>query len=227
MNRRALVICFATALALAIPGPAAAQATRLLGTVGPGFTISLTDAAGGPVSQLQPGTYEIVVDDRSAIHNFHLSGLAAGSPDQSTAVEFVGTVTWTVTLAAGSYQYVCDPHSTAMRGAFTVGGGSPPPPPPPAAAPKRLTATVGPGFTIALRSAAGALVRSLTAGTYAVVVRDRSRIHDVHLVGPGVNRRTGVGFTGTQTWRVRFSKGSYRLFCDPHAKSMSMRFRVT
>jgi plastocyanin len=32
----------------------------------------------------------------------------------------VGTKTWTVTLKAGKYTYVCDPHASFMKGSFTV-----------------------------------------------------------------------------------------------------------
>ena len=91
----------------------------------------------------------------------------------------------------------------------------------------RLVATVGPGFTIALRSSAGAAVRSARPGLYTVVVRDRSSAHNFHLVGRGVNRKTGVAFRGTATWRVRLVAGAtYRFVCDPHAGGMRGSFRV-
>jgi beta-lactam-binding protein with PASTA domain len=35
-------------------------------------------------------------------------------------VDFVGTVTWTVTFRAGVYQFVCDPHAGFMNGTFGV-----------------------------------------------------------------------------------------------------------
>jgi len=227
VTRRArLLLLSATAAALFLPGTALAQQGSVLtATVGPGFTISLTDASGAAVSRLDPGTYEIVVSDRSEIHNFHISG---ANVDQRTAVPFVGSATFIVTFTAGTYTYVCDPHAAAMRGGFTVGFLAPPPPPP-EDKPKviRLNATVGPGFTIALRTAASALVRSLQAGAYTVVVRDRSKIHNFHLTGPGVNRATKVGFVGTVTWNVNFRKGAtYRILCDPHAKTMKARFQA-
>jgi plastocyanin len=37
-----------------------------------------------------------------------------------STVPFTGTKTVTVTLKKGKYTYQCDPHSTAMRGTFTV-----------------------------------------------------------------------------------------------------------
>ena len=211
------------AAALLAPGTAAADNIRLNGTVGPGPSISLTDASGGRVTQLDAGTYDIVVDDKSADHNFHLFG---GSVDVATEVEFVGVRTFTVTLADGAYQFVCDPHASTMKGSFrvgaaTVGGGGGGAP-----APKRLTGTAGPGFSISMRTAAGALARLVGAGSYRITIRDRSKSHNFHLIGPGVNKRTGVGFTGTVTWSLRLRAGTYRFVCDPHRARMKGSFRV-
>ena len=100
--------------------PAALGSTPVLnGTVGPGFTITLKKA-GVKVTKLKHGTYVIKVADKSGIHNFHLKGPGV---DKKTAVTFTGTKTWTVTLKAGKYTYVCDPHSRppfSMKGSFTV-----------------------------------------------------------------------------------------------------------
>lgn len=96
--------------------------------VGDGANIALT-MNGVAVSEIPAGTYEIRVRDRSTFHNFHLRGPGT---DMSTEIEFVGEVTWTVTLAEGIYTFVCDPHANTMRGAFGVGRPLPPPPPPPA-----------------------------------------------------------------------------------------------
>jgi len=215
------------AVALAAPAIGSAQNPRLLATVGPGFTISLATADGQTVSQLAAGTYEVSVNDQSAIHNFHLIGPGV---DQTTSVEFVGTTTWTVTLSGGSYVFVCDPHAAQMRGSFSVAAAQGPPvttpTPTPAQAGGRLLATVGPGFTIGVRTTGGALVRAVGAGLWTIIVRDRSAIHNFHLTGPGVNRRTGVGFRGTATWRVRIAEGkTYRFVCDPHSRSMRGSFR--
>jgi large repetitive protein len=98
--------------------------TALYGTVGPGFTITLADAAGTPVTQLNPGSYRIVVHDLSTAHNFHLSGPGV---DMSTTVPFSGEVVWTVTLSSGSYKFQCDPH-VGMDGTFTVGSADTTPP---------------------------------------------------------------------------------------------------
>lgn len=73
-----------------------------------------------------------------------------------------------------------------------------------AAASNRLVGTVGPGFDIALRTATGKLAAKLSPGAYVLVVHDRSKIHDFHLSGPGINRVvTGVAFVGSKTIRGR------------------------
>ena len=38
-----------------------------------------------------------------------------------TSVGFTGTKSAVVTLKAGKYTYVCDPHASFMKGSFTVG----------------------------------------------------------------------------------------------------------
>ena len=96
-----------------------------------------------------------------------------------------------------------------------------------AAGATRLTAVVGPGETIVLKTAGGARVTTLKRGTYTIVVQDRSSEHNFRLRGPGINRASAVGFTGTATWRVTLRPGSYRYVCDPHADDMRGSFRVT
>jgi hypothetical protein len=215
LGRRALVVAFALVGALA--SPASAQAIDLFGTVGPGFTITLRDAQGRPVTQLDPGAYRIVVEDLSDFHNFHLSGPGV---DMATEVESIETVTWNVTLVEGRYTFLCDPHRVDMQGRFTVGNPPPEPQPPP-----RLTATVGPGNTITL-TRNGVRVRSLTAGAYTIVVRDRSRRHNFHLIGPGLNRKTAVARAGTVTWNVTFRAGTYRFASDPQRRRVRGSFTV-
>jgi hypothetical protein len=121
--RRALVVLAASlAAGAAVAGsgtPSSAIGRQLEGTVGPGFTITLT-ADGEPVTSLRPGTYWLTVDDRSDIHNFHLFG--ADLDERITSVPFVGTVTVKVLLRHGTFTFVCDPHAATMRGTFEVGG---------------------------------------------------------------------------------------------------------
>lgn len=222
MVPRSLVVVAALA-ALALPGRADAADGRLTATVGPGFSINLSDTdTGAAVIHLDPGTYVITVEDKADEHDFHLQGPGV---DMFTQVEFVGTVTWTVTLKDGTYTYKCDPHPSQLHGSFTVGTPQATAPPP-AAAPPKLLATVGPGATITLRDSKGRKLSSLKAGSYAIVVRDRSRTHDFHLSGAGVNRRTTLAFTGTVTWRVRLTKGTLRFVCDAHPTRMRGSVKV-
>ena len=46
---------------LVVAATAGAAETKLVGTVGPGFTIELRDAQGQPVTHLEPGAVEIEV----------------------------------------------------------------------------------------------------------------------------------------------------------------------
>lgn len=83
-----------------------------------------------------------------------------------------------------------------------------------------LTATDGPGFTITMSK------KSVTAGSYVITVKDRSNIHNFHLIGPGVNKATSVGAVKTYTWKVTLKKGTYRFVCDPHATIMKGVLKV-
>jgi plastocyanin len=98
---------------------------------------------------------------------------------------------------------------------------------PAAPSPKTVQGTVGPGFTISL-ALKGSKVTNLKAGVrYRFLIRDRSSIHDFHLIGPGLNRvLTTVDFTGTKSFVLKLKKGSYRFLCDPHASFMHGSFRV-
>lgn len=222
-HRKRLIVlaAFATLAALASPTVALAQ-TRLIATVSDPANISLRHENGSAVTDVAAGSYSIEVRDQSIEHNFHLSGPGV---DERTEVETTGTVTWSVTLADRSrYTFVCDPHNTTMRGSFTTGGGPPTPPP----RIQTLTATVGPGATISLRTARGARVRRLRAGRYRIRVRDRSSRHNFHLRGRGVNKRTTVRFRGTVTWTVTFRRGrTYSFVSDPRARRMRGSFRAT
>ena len=120
------------ALSAALLAPSALAATPLVGTVGPGFTITLTQG-GKKVAKLKAGTYTIKVEDKASIHDFHLLGKGL---NKSTSVSGTGTQTWKVTLKPGTYtyqcdphaasgmkgtyRYVCDPHASFMKGSFTV-----------------------------------------------------------------------------------------------------------
>ena len=107
-------------LGLAVAAPVSSQAAtpKLIGTVGPGYTISLKTAAGKNVTALKPGKYTITVRDRSRIHDFRLRGPGLNKVFSSVAA--MGTRSVTVNLRAGRYQFTCQPHASAMHGAFRV-----------------------------------------------------------------------------------------------------------
>jgi plastocyanin len=88
-----------------------------------------------------------------------------------------------------------------------------------------LVATVGPGYSIRLTKG-GRKVKTLKAGRYRITVRDLSAAHNFHLRGPGLNKKTAVGYRGTTRWTVRLRKGVYRFQCDPHAGLMKGSIRV-
>ena len=102
--------------------PAGDGGSVLTGTVGvegdvDAFKITLMDSAGAPVTSLKAGEYTVKVKDLSKIHNFHLSGTGV---EEKTSVPETTETTWTVTLVAGTYTFICDPHPKKMVGTFTV-----------------------------------------------------------------------------------------------------------
>ncbi|MDX6590835.1 MAG: hypothetical protein QOJ13_31 [Gaiellales bacterium] len=84
-----------------------------------------------------------------------------------------------------------------------------------------LTATVGPGFTITMNK------KTVKAGTYVITIHDLASIHDFHLTGPGVDKKTSVAGTGTTKWTVKLKKGTYHSVCDPHHTIMHGVLKVT
>ncbi|TML73009.1 MAG: hypothetical protein E6G13_04060 [Actinobacteria bacterium] len=95
------------------------------------------------------------------------------------------------------------------------------------AATPRLTGEAGPGFSIEVTKA-GKDVKTLKAGKYTIKVEDKSSIHNFHLIGPGVNKKTSVSFTGETTWKVTLKPGKYTYQCDIHvAAGMKGSFKVT
>ncbi len=199
--RKTLLLCLLP-LALGTAPAANGDLTRLVGTVGPGFTIDLTDADGKHVDVLTSGTYELVVHDLSDIHNFVLGSKTTQERLASTEVPFVGDQTFTIDLPPGSYAYACSPHFQVMNGHFSVLAPTPP------VTTKTLSAKV-------TSRAVSLSATAVTAGTYRLVVSDRSTTRNFHLVGPGVNRCTGKKFTGSVMWRLELAAGRYRFGNDP------------
>ena len=91
-----------------------------------------------------------------------------------------------------------------------------------------LVGEVGPGFTIELKNAAGKDLKTIRAGTYRIKVEDKATIHNFHLIGPGLNMKTGVSFKGDTIWTIKLRPGRYTYQCDPHAtRGMKGQFTVT
>jgi hypothetical protein len=211
---RLLLVAALATIGLAVPGALGARgavAQPLLATVGDAttpntFRINLSDATGTRVTHLDPGTYTINVHDYATLHNFHLFG-----PGVQEASDIEGTTTtlsWVVTFQNGTYHYQCDAHPSQMFGAFTVGTVP--------AAPKQLVGRVGPGKTISLKTAAGARVKSVTAGRYRISVHDATKVDNFHLIGPGIDKKTGVKFRGSVNWSVTLTSGPVTYRSDAH-----------
>ena len=197
-TRTALLALLGT---LVLPSALAqADNRQLVGLVGTNdaFVISLRDGAGNLVSQLDPGTYDIAVSDRSEVHSFHLKGPGV---DMRTPIDAKQEITWTVTFTEGRYVFFCDAHESVMRGYFLVGN----------VPPSTVSGSVGPGRKITLRP------KSVLVGPVAVTVNDRSRSDNFHLSGLGVNKRTGVAFRGRVTWNLNLAPGLYTYRSDRHA----------
>jgi hypothetical protein len=93
-------------------------ATGLLeASVGPAKTSIVVKQAGAKARRLDPGTYLLIVKDKSKTLNFHLTGPGV---NKSTNVKKTGTTRWTIKLAPGTYTYKTDVGSKATRGSFTV-----------------------------------------------------------------------------------------------------------
>ena len=205
----------------------------LTGFVGPGYDIGLRDASGNEVNgrELPAGTYRIEIYDYSTIHNFELKG---DNFDGETDVSWTGHVTWRATFNPGEeYEYECDPHHHLLYGEFRIGTASGPPPPPPTPPPGppppaggTLYGTVRGNATIALRHADGTQVTQVSPGTWTIQVTDETASHNFHLSGPGVDRSTEVSGSGTVTWTVALSTGTYGFQCDPHRDFMRGSFTV-
>ena len=198
--RRIVLLCLLP-FALGTAPTASGELPRLVGTVGPGFTIDLTDANGKHVDVIPAGTYELLVHDLSDIHNFALGNKTTNTRLVTTGIEFVGDETYTLDLPPGSYAYACSAHFETMNGRFHV-----------IAAPTPSTPTLSAKVTSRSVSLSA---KRVTAGSYRVTVSDRSRTRNFHVVGPGLNRRTGKTFTGSVTWRVQLAPGTYRFGSDP------------
>jgi hypothetical protein len=220
----AALLCIAGALLAPAGATDKDDPPRLDAVVGTndGFDIALNDASGKLVTRLAPGTYTIVVHDRSALHNFHLASNVDRTVDFKTTVPFVGDMTFVVTFLPGiRYAYACEPHFEVMNGQFfidsaptTTSPATTSPAPPPV---RRMNATVSASGVATLRPA------SLAPARVRLTVVDRSKLFNFHLVGPGVNRRTTRAFVGSTTWSLKLAAGTYRYGSDPGKLRKTLR----
>src|SRR3954453_1593070 len=169
---RSVLALVVAGLAFAAGPGSSADLAHLIGTVGPGFTIELTEANGKHVDVITAGRYELLVHDLSPEHNFALGSKTANARLAQTEIDFVGDKTFTLDLPPGLYVYACSAHFQTMFGRFTAVAAT--------TAPKALTATVGP-------TAISLSAKRISSGPYRLRVVDRSRTRNFHLVGPRVN----------------------------------------
>ena len=193
-----MLLLVALVLAFLAAAPEADGPARLVGTVGPGFTIDLADATGNHVDSVVAGRYEILIHDLSDMHNFVLGNKATGARPVTTEVEWIGDRTFTVDLVPGSVRVCLLAALPDDERSLTV-------------VPSRQTARVDARavFLSATR---------LPPGSYSIAVTDRSRLRNFHLVGPGVDRRTGRPFVGKVTWKLPLTAGTYRFGSDPRLR---------
>src|SRR5438045_9678111 len=95
-----------------------------------------------------------------------------------------------------------------------------------------LKGVVGPGYSISLKLG-GKKVKTLRAGTYKIVVSDKSSLHNFtlereHPSKPKLEKHvSGVSFTGTKTLTWTLKPGSWRAYCSVHEALMHQDFKVT
>src|SRR3954449_7127110 len=183
--RRALLL-LVLPLAFGSAATAGADAPLLIGTVGPGFTIDLTDANGKHVDVLTAGTYSLLVHDHSDIHNFALGSQTTNTRILTGGIEFVGDENYTLNLSSGRYAYACSAHPQTMNGTFAV-----------TAAPKPATPSLAAKVTSAALTLSS---KSVTAGSYRLTVTDRSKTRNFHVVGSGGKPTKGETVTRRGGW---------------------------
>ena len=70
---------------------------------------------------------------------------------------------------------------------------------------------------------ASSAVKRLDPGGYLIIVRDKSKTQNFHLVGPGVDKKTGASQTGTVRWNVKLKAGTYKYSSDDGSVRGSFR----
>jgi hypothetical protein len=97
--------------------------------------------------------------------------------------------------------------------------------PTPPKSPPKLNGTVLANGKLSLTNGAGKPVRTLRRGWYTISISDRARARKFQLVGPGVNKSTGMRFQGAVIWGVRLTPGRY-LYKSGRSTKGAPTFRV-
>jgi hypothetical protein len=121
MKRIALLLLAPGLAAAVFLVPAQASTPKLIGTVGPGYTITLKKGT-AKVKTLKAGKYTFVITDKASIHNFTIEREKGGPKIEKTltGTSFQGKKTVTVTLKKGSWKFYCSIHEPQMFGFFKV-----------------------------------------------------------------------------------------------------------
>jgi len=121
MKRIALLLLAPGLAAAVFLVPAQASTPKLIGTVGPGYTITLKQGT-AKVKTLKAGKYVFVITDKASIHNFTIEREKGGPKIEKTltGTSFQGKKTVAVTLKRGSWKYYCSIHESQMFGFFKV-----------------------------------------------------------------------------------------------------------
>ena len=121
MKRATLAVLAAGLAATAFLVPAQASTPKLIGQVGPGFSIALKQGT-KKVKTLKAGKYVFVITDKATIHNFTLEREKGGPKIEKTltGTAFTGKKTVTVTLKKGTWKYYCSVHESSIFGFFKV-----------------------------------------------------------------------------------------------------------
>jgi hypothetical protein len=125
MQRVTIAFLAAAALAATVLLVSAQASTsmgtpKLIGTVGPGFNITLKRGT-KTVKTLKAGKYTFVITDKASIHNFTLEQTKGGHFLRTlTGTAFMGTKSVTVTLKKGTWKAFCSVHPTVVVRFFTV-----------------------------------------------------------------------------------------------------------
>jgi type IV pilus biogenesis protein CpaD/CtpE len=100
--------------------------------------------------------------------------------------------------------------------------------PGPKQSPDSLVASVGQNdeYVISLTDDKGTKISNLAAGTYDVLFKDESTIHNLRFGGGNLDEATEVDEVVERTASMTFEPGDYSFMCDPHS-SMQGSFQVS